>query len=663
MNRPWRVWLAFALCAGLVLAAMAWISRDLLRLERAQQVANRRADLEERVRLALWRMDTALTALLIEESAQPSSAFEWTTAKSAAARNPELRAGSASPVPNAPATSGSTNVLLRFQLAMDGRLTSPQSGDGVSDRLTELRRILGQPAAPAAGMLSAYDNGALLVQESGTSGAVEPVPAVPLTQAPSPVRDADLAQSVRNTLEFNQRVNLSQQAQQTAIDNFSQNTLRRSVSEAGNGSGGVFRPIWLGDHLFLARSARSRGVPAVQGVWLNWSNVRASLLASIRDLHASADLLPVRSSEPKPQDRMLATLPVELVPPADSPVPSAGWTPLRITLSLAWACVLIAVLSAALLLQGALSLSERRGAFVSAVTHEMRTPLTTFKMYSEMLADGMVPDAAARRQYLSTLCTEANRLSHLVENVLAYARLERGNRRARAERISLDDLLDRVRPRLTERAAQAGLQWLEEAEPAVRAARVRVDPAAVEQILFNLVDNACKYAASASSKPAASLRCHTADTPAVVSDCGRPRPQQAAIPEDASIAGTALPSSEVSAAGDGRSPTDTASSGGGVEPHRSRPAIHLEARVADGRIVALRVRDHGPGIDAAVRRRLFQPFSKSADEAARSAPGVGLGLALCRRLSRSLGGDLRLDPTVKDGACFELRLPLRGKAE
>ena len=58
-------------------------------------------------------------------------------------------------------------------------------------------------------------------------------------------------------------------------------------------------------------------------------------------------------------------------------------------------------------------------------------------------------------------------------------------------------------------------------------------------------------------------------------------------------------------------------------------------------------------------RRLFQPFSKSAQEAAHSAPGVGLGLALARRLSRSLGGDLRFEPTPGHGATFRVTLPLR----
>jgi K+-sensing histidine kinase KdpD len=116
---------------------------------------------------------------------------------------------------------------------------------------------------------------------------------------------------------------------------------------------------------------------------------------------------------------------------------------------------------------------------------------------------------------------------------------------------------------------------------------VHVDASAVEQILFNLVDNACKYAA----------------------------------------------------------------------PTATEKIIHLEA-LPDHKFAMLRVRDHGQGISAEGAKRLFQPFGKSAHEAAHTAPGVGLGLALCRRLSRSMGGDLRLDTLVKNGACFVLTLPV-----
>ena len=215
------------------------------------------------------------------------------------------------------------------------------------------------------------------------------------------------------------------------------------------------------------------------------------------------------------------------------------------------------------------------------------SPLTTFKMYSEMLAGDMVRDEQKQRSYLATLCAEANRLSHLVENVLAYARLERGSARGRIEKITLGDLLRRVEGRLLQRAEQANMRISVDSAPEAFKATVHVDVSVLEQILFNLVDNACKYAA----------------------------------------------------------------------PSATERIIHLEALSA-GKSAMLRVRDHGQGISAEAARRLFQPFSKSASEAARTAPGVGLGLALCRRLSRSMGGDLRLAAQVREGACFELSLPV-----
>ena len=87
--------------------------------------------------------------------------------------------------------------------------------------------------------------------------------------------------------------------------------------------------------------------------------------------------------------------------------------------------------------------------------------------------------------------------------------------------------------------------------------------------------------------------------------------------------------------------------------------IHCEVEEIDKRLL-LRVRDHGPGISSKEARRLFRPFSKSAQQAAHSAPGVGLGLALSRRLARSLGGDLRLEKAIGEGTCFVLSLPAAG---
>jgi len=263
----------------------------------------------------------------------------------------------------------------------------------------------------------------------------------------------------------------------------------------------------------------------------------------------------------------------------------AGWTPIRISLVVAWICLLVTALAAAMMLHSVITLSERRGAFVSAVTHELRTPLTTFRMYAEMLAGGMVPEADQRQRYLETLRVEADRLAHLVENVLQYARLERGRPGKRREETSIASLLDRCESRLADRAAQGEMKLHVEVADADREATLATDSAAVEQILFNLVDNACKYAAGSTDK-----------------------------------------------------------------------RIHLEI-TSDARRVRIAVRDHGPGISRTGRKKLFQPFSKSVHEAASTAPGVGLGLALCRRLAADLGCRLDLESPADGGAIFVLTLP------
>jgi signal transduction histidine kinase len=236
-----------------------------------------------------------------------------------------------------------------------------------------------------------------------------------------------------------------------------------------------------------------------------------------------------------------------------------------------------------------IALSQRRAGFVSAVTHELRTPLTTLRMYTEMLADGMVADPAQQAAYHKTLRAESNRLGHLVDNVLLYSRLERSNRDTRVESAPLAGLLDRLTPRLSDRAHQAGMTLTTTVADSARGASIRANLLSVEQILFNLVDNACKYAAPL---------------------------------------------------------TSTASTDGAIDLTVHRVGDRVEVRVAD----------HGPGLDPVSRSRLFKPFSKSVHEAASSAPGLGLGLALSYRLARNMNADLRHDWTARQGAVFVLSL-------
>ncbi|MBX3372786.1 MAG: hypothetical protein KF817_03050 [Phycisphaeraceae bacterium] len=83
--------------------------------------------------------------------------------------------------------------------------------------------------------------------------------------------------------------------------------------------------------------------------------------------------------------------------------------------------------------------------------------------------------------------------------------------------------------------------------------------------------------------------------------------------------------------------------------------IEISARVRAG-VVEIDVRDHGPGVEAARRTTIFQPFDRGTHRDD-TAPGVGLGLALARGLARRLGGGLTLVDVPGGGACFRLSLP------
>ena len=138
--------------------------------------------------------------------------------------------------------------------------------------------------------------------------------------------------------------------------------------------------------------------------------------------------------------------------------------------------------------------------FVSAVTHELRTPLTTFRLYSQMLADGMVSDEDVRKDYLQILKRESERLTGIVENVLEYARLTRQrsskDKAAGVQTLTPGALIARFRPALARRAGQSNLDLVVSMDIEAHADRtLTADPHAVERIMMNLVENACKYAA------------------------------------------------------------------------------------------------------------------------------------------------------------------------
>ena len=129
--------------------------------------------------------------------------------------------------------------------------------------------------------------------------------------------------------------------------------------------------------------------------------------------------------------------------------------------------------------------------FVSNVSHEMKTPLTTIRMYTEMLADERVDAPAKRSRYFATIGRETARLTRLVNNALDFGRLEAGRKEYRPEAIALGPWLARLGETYAPRAAESGVRMV--ATPPAAGAAVRCDPDSLDQMALNLVDNGLKY--------------------------------------------------------------------------------------------------------------------------------------------------------------------------
>jgi hypothetical protein len=78
MKRPWQVWSVFVVCAIAAAAAMIWLTQQALHADRLRRIAEAEAELEQRVSLALWRMDTELAPIIAEEVIRPPSAYRAT---------------------------------------------------------------------------------------------------------------------------------------------------------------------------------------------------------------------------------------------------------------------------------------------------------------------------------------------------------------------------------------------------------------------------------------------------------------------------------------------------------------------------------------------------------------------------------------------------------
>jgi len=231
-----------------------------------------------------------------------------------------------------------------------------------------------------------------------------------------------------------------------------------------------------------------------------------------------------------------------------------------------------------------LAVSRLQSDFVSAVSHEFRTPLTSMLHLTDSLDRGIVSDEARRRQYYAALTHETTRLHRLVESLLNFGRLEAGAFEYRFEPVDLAALVGDVVDEFRKEFAASGHHFDFRADHNLPP--LRVDREALGRALWNLLDNAVKYSPG-------------------------------------------------------------------------RPTIWVDLE-REGKRVAIRVRDQGPGIPAEEQKEIFNKFVRGSAARASSVKGTGVGLATVRHLVRAHGGEVRVDSRPGEGSTFTILLPREG---
>ncbi|MCU0505939.1 MAG: ATP-binding protein [Chloroflexi bacterium] len=225
-----------------------------------------------------------------------------------------------------------------------------------------------------------------------------------------------------------------------------------------------------------------------------------------------------------------------------------------------------------------------QGDFLRGVSHNLQTPLTHITVVAGELADTRGDDPSVRRD-AQVILAEGERLSRLVGQLLTLSRLEANALSVTAEPVSIPALVARV----AHVAGAGGVRVVDDAPGLVPIG----DPAAVEQVLWILFDNATRYA------PPGQIRVLV-------------------------------------------SPADVAS----LDP---RAATEADAAVA------VAVDDDGPGVPPAERERVFDRFARGST--AGDASGTGLGLDVARGLVGVMGGRIRCEAAPGGGARFVFTLP------
>jgi two-component system phosphate regulon sensor histidine kinase PhoR len=135
-------------------------------------------------------------------------------------------------------------------------------------------------------------------------------------------------------------------------------------------------------------------------------------------------------------------------------------------------------------------IAQLRSDFISNVTHELKTPLTSIRMYAESLMMGRVKSASVQKEYLSVVVNESERLKRMINNILEFSKMEKGKPEYHFVNSNLASILNASIYEMNYWFEKEHFEVVTEMDETIYA---EVDPEKMKQAIGNLLSNAIKY--------------------------------------------------------------------------------------------------------------------------------------------------------------------------
>jgi signal transduction histidine kinase len=146
-----------------------------------------------------------------------------------------------------------------------------------------------------------------------------------------------------------------------------------------------------------------------------------------------------------------------------------------------------------------INLARQQQDFVSAVSHELKTPLTSIRMYGEMLKEGWADDAK-RQEYYDYIHDESERLTRMITNVLQLAKITRNEPNFDLKPTNVGELMSKIESKIANQVERGGFALNFNRDETADNATIDIDEDCFAQIIINLVDNAIKFSKNADNK-------------------------------------------------------------------------------------------------------------------------------------------------------------------